>query len=158
MKSIQLLDKIAISVHSRKILEKILSENPVVEKILRFSAAEEEALIAIRNWILPKLRKNRAAEEFYMGDNHNIELASKLNWEDFAAIRMLDYSNHAEEEFPDQNIGGEMAITNPIKMLWLATNFGTGGAKAAFFNDMLMLFRQLNGKLPRELPAICYIS
>ncbi|MDB4584549.1 hypothetical protein N9164_15465 [Draconibacterium sp.] len=153
MKPIQLLDKITISVRSRKILGEILFENPVVEKILRFSATEEEALIAIRNWITPKLKKNRAAEEFYMSDNHNMELASKLNWEDFAAIRILDYSNHAGQEFPDQNIGGELAITNPIKMLWLATNFGTGGAKATFFNDMLMLFRQLNGKLPQELPT-----
>ena len=41
----------------------------------------------------------------------------------------------------------EIAVTNPIKMLWLAANFGTGGAKPGFFTDMLQLFRQLNGKL-----------
>ncbi|NOR74626.1 MAG: hypothetical protein GQ525_05660 [Draconibacterium sp.] len=38
-------------------------------------------------------------------------------------------------------------------MLWLATNFETGGAKAAFFIDMLKFFQQLNGKLQRELPT-----
>lgn len=38
-------------------------------------------------------------------------------------------------------------------MLWLATNFGTGGAKAAFFNDTLQLFRQLNGKLTLDPPS-----
>jgi len=153
MKPIQLLDKITISVRSRKILEELLSENPILEKILRFSATEEETLTAVRNWILPKLKRNQAAEEFFMSEKYKFELASQLNWEDFAAIRILDYTNHAGEQFPDQNIGGEMAVSNPIRMLWLATNFGTGGAKPAFFKDMLMLFRQLNGKLPRKLPG-----
>ncbi len=153
MKPVTLLDKIAISVRARKLLYTLLAENPVLEKIIRFSATETEALIAIRNWILPKLKRNRAAEEFYNNKNNSVELASRLNWEDLAAIRILDYINHAGEEYPDQNIGGEIAITNPIKMLWLATNFGTGGAKASFFIDMLKLFQQLNGKLERELPS-----
>ncbi|MFV0593772.1 MAG: KamA family radical SAM protein [Draconibacterium sp.] len=75
-----------------------------------------------------------------------------LNWEDYATIRILDYIDHAGEEYPDQNIHGEMAVTNPLKMLWMATNFGIGRAKPGFFTDMLQLFRQLNGSLPRDLP------
>jgi lysine 2,3-aminomutase len=153
MKPITLLDKIAISVRSRKILQIILQENPILEKIMRFSATETEALNAIRNWILPKLKRNNVAEEFYMNKKHNIKLAPLLSWKDLAAIRILDYIDHAGEEYPDQNIGGEIAITNPIKMLWLAINFGTGGAKISFFNDMLKLFQQLNGKFLRELPS-----
>lgn len=153
MRPITLLDKIAISVHSRRILQKILEENPILEKIMRFSANETEALNATRNWILPKLKKNKNAEKFYLSDTSKIKLAPLLNWEDLAAIRILDYIDHAGEEYPDQNIGGEIAVTNPIKMLWLATNFGTGGAKAAFFNDFLKLLRQLNGKLLRQLPS-----
>ncbi|NQU51728.1 MAG: KamA family protein [Bacteroidetes bacterium] len=153
MKPITLLDKIAITVHARRILQIILLENPTLEKILHFSANETEALNAVRNWILPKLKKNPIAEEFYMSEKHNLELATLLSWENLAAIRILDYINHAGDEYPDQNIGGEIAITNPIKMLWLATNFGIGGAKPGFFTDMLQLLRQLNGKLLLNPPT-----
>ena len=153
MKPIILLDKIAISIRSRKILQKILQENPILDKVLRFSTNEAEALIAIRNWILPKLKKNKAAELFYVNKKNDIKISQMLSWEDIAAIRILDYIDHAGEEYPDQNIGGEVAITNPIKMLWLATNLGTGGAKYGFFIDMLYLFRQLNGKLRLIPPA-----
>jgi len=110
-------------------------------------------LEATKNWILPILKRNTAAEEFYKNDKNSLELFRLLNWQDLAAIRILDYIDHANEKYPDQNIRGDFAITNPIKMLWLATNFGTGGAKAAFFNDTLKLFRQLNGKLLLNPPS-----
>jgi lysine 2,3-aminomutase len=151
MKTIH-LDKIAINVHARRILLTILEENPVLEKILRISKDEEEAMDSIKEWILPKLKKNPAAEAFYKGKHHNHELFLQLDWEDYAAIRLLDYIEHAGEAYPDQNIHGEMAVTNPVKMMWLATNYGIGGAKPDFFLDILHLFRQLNGKLKPDIP------
>ena len=146
------LDNIAITVHAHRLLRTLLNENPVLEKILLTAATREEALTAVRNWILPKLKRNSAAERFYYSQKTNPELYDLLNWEDFAAIRILDYLDHAGEQYADQNIHGEMAVSNPIKMLWMATNFGIGGAKPGFFMDMLQLFRQLNGSLPRDLP------
>jgi lysine 2,3-aminomutase len=151
MKNIR-LDKIAINVHARRILLTILEENPLLERILRKAENETEAMDAIKEWILPKLKKNPAAESFYKGKNHNHELFQQLDWEDFAAIRLLDYIDYAGEAYPDQNIHGEMAVTNPVKMMWLATNKGIGGAKPDFFLDMLELFRQLNGTLKPEIP------
>ncbi len=145
MGTISKLDKIAITVHSHRILRKLLDENPILENILLNTESEKEAIISIRNWILPKLKRNQAAEKFYTSKKNNPELFNHLSWGDFAAIRILDYTDHAGEEFPDQNIHGEVAVTNPVKMLWLATNYGTGGAKPDFFKDMLQLFRQLNG-------------
>ncbi len=146
------LDKIAINVHARRILLTLLEENPVLEKILRNSANEQEAMESLKDWVLPQLEKNPAARAFYYGKNHNHELFTQLRWQDFAAIRLLDYIDHAGEAYADQNIHGEMAVTHPVKMLWLATNFGIGGAKPDFFHDMLRLFRQLNGKLKQEIP------
>ncbi|RIJ49250.1 KamA family protein [Maribellus luteus] len=146
------LDNIAITVHAHRLLRTLLNENPVLEKILLTAATREEALTAVRNWVLPKLKRNSAAERFYYSPKTNPELYELLNWEDFATIRILDYVDHAGEQYVDQNIHGEMAVSNPIKMLWMATNFGIGGAKPGFFMDMLQLFRQLNGSLPRDLP------
>jgi len=153
MKPINLLDKIAITVRARKILYLILQENPVLEKIMRNSATAEEAMIALRNWVLPQLKRNPAAEKFYHSQTHDPKLYKLLTWQDFAAIRLLDYIDHAGEKYPDQNIHGEMAVTNPIKMLWLATNFGSGGAKPGFFKDMLQLFRQLSGMQEENPPT-----
>lgn len=107
-------DKVAISVRARKILQTILHENPVLEKILRNSENETEALEATRNWILPILKRNSAAEEFYKNDKNNLDLFRLLNWQDLAAIRILDYTDHADEKYPDQNIRSDFAITNPM--------------------------------------------
>lgn len=153
MKPINLLDKIAISVRARKILYLILQENPELEKLMRNSATAEEAIEATRNWILPQLKKNPAAEKFYHSRTHDPRLYQLLNWQDFAAIRLFDYIDHAGEAYPDQNIHGEMAVTNPIKMLWLATNYGSGGAKPGFFKDMLQLLRQLSGRQQKNPPT-----
>ncbi|MGW8314331.1 MAG: hypothetical protein ACWGNV_01935, partial [Bacteroidales bacterium] len=69
-----------------------------------------------------------------------------LEWRDYAIIRILDYIDHAGKEYPDLNLRGEIAVSNPLRLLWLAVNKGTGGAKPDFFFDMIMLFRQLRGE------------
>uniref|UniRef100_UPI0032177494 KamA family radical SAM protein n=1 Tax=uncultured Draconibacterium sp. TaxID=1573823 RepID=UPI0032177494 len=152
MDSIAFWDKVAISVRSRKILQTLLSENPVLENIIHNSNNVNEVQNAIKNWILPLLKRNPAALKFYYEKENQTNPAGELNWQDLAAIRILDYIDHAGQEFPDQNIGGVLAKTNPFKFLWLAAQNGTSGAKSAFFNDMLQLFRQLNGKLPLTPP------
>lgn len=150
MDSIAFWDKVGISVRARKILQKLLAENPVLEKIIRNADNVVEIHAALRNWVLPVLKRNPAAENYYLNKSDDLELAEKLSWQDLAAIRILDYIDNAGKEFPDQNIGGQLAQTNPFKLLWLACHKGTSGAKAAFFEDMLQLFRQLNDT---ELPA-----
>ncbi len=146
------LDKVAINVYSRKILHTILEENPVLERILRKSTTEKEAARSVRDWIQPMLKRNPAAESFYFSVEHNHELFQELDSRDFAVIRLLDYIENSGKSFDDQNLQDEPAETNPVKMLWLATNKGIGGAKPDFFIDMLFLFRQLNGKLSSEIP------
>lgn len=146
------LDKIAISVKSHMLLRKLLRENPMLDEIMRNARNETEALIGVRNWILEELKKHPDAYKFYKREAEGREAFEKLKWEDFAAIRILDYIDNAGREFDDLNLHGEKAISNPIALIWLAVNFGTGGAKPFFFEDMLQLFRQLTGKLKREIP------
>jgi len=146
------LDKVAINVYSRKILHTILEENPVLERILRKSTTEKEAARSVRDWIQLMLKRNPAAESFYFSVEHNHELFQELDSRDFAVIRLLDYIENSGKSFDDQNLQDEPAETDPVKMLWLATNKGIGGAKPDFFIDMLFLFRQLNGKLSSEIP------
>lgn len=152
MNYLSYLDQIAITVRAHKLLKELLKENPRLEEIMRTSRNETEALHGLRDWVEPELRKNPAAWQFYIGKKNDHQNFQLLKWKDFAAIRLLDYIDHAGEKYVDQNIGGEIAITNPVKMIWLAVNFGTGGAKPGFFKDMLQLFRQFTNRTRRNEP------
>lgn len=152
-KTVHELDKIAISVKSHMLLRNLLKENPTLDEIMRNARNETEALIGVRNWILEILKKNNNAYAFYTRSSIGRESFEKLEWKDLAAIRILDYIDNAGREFDDLNLHGEKAISNPIALIWLAVNFGTGGAKPFFFEDMLHLFRQFTGKLERNTPT-----
>jgi len=147
------LDRIAITVKSHRLLKQLLKENPELEEIMRSAKNETEALIGVRNWIMTILEQSTDAYKYYMNKLSGREAFKSLKWRDYAAIRILDYVDNAGREFNDLNLRGEIAISNPIKLIWLAVNHGTGGAKPFFFEDMLQLFRQLSGSSKRKLPS-----
>lgn len=149
----QELDRIAITVKSHRLLNQLLDENPELERIMRNAQNETEALIGVRNWIVDGLQSSPSALEFYQSDNPDRDLFESLDWKDYAAIRILDYIDNAGREFKDLNLRGEIAVSNPIRMIWLAVAQGTGGAKPFFFEDMLHLFRQLRGDEKRKPPS-----
>jgi lysine 2,3-aminomutase len=145
MTEIEKLDRIAINVRSHKLLSILLSENPVLEEILRNSKNETEVVVGVREWIERTLKDRENAFKFYHTRHSTRELFNNLQWRDYAIIRILDYIDHAGKEYPDKNLHGEIAVSNPLRLIWLAVNKGTGGAKPDFFMDMIMLFRQLRG-------------
>ena len=98
------------------------------------------------------LRNSPEAFKFYKNEHVGRRIFESLKWRDYTAIRLLDYIDNAGREFEDLNLRGEVAINNPIKMIWLAVRSGAGGAKPYFFEDMIHLFRQLSGKLEQKLP------
>lgn len=146
MTEIEKLDRIAIDVKSHKLLRKLLQENPELEEILRNSKNETEVVVGVREWIERSLKDRDNAFRFYHARHATRELFDKLEWRDYAIIRILDYIDHAGKEYPDLNLRGEIAVSNPLRLIWLAVNKGTGGAKPDFFIDMIMLFRQLRGE------------
>jgi lysine 2,3-aminomutase len=140
------LDKIAINVKSHKLLKKLLKENPKLEEIMRNSRNETEALIGVRNWVLEGLERSPDALKYYKSGHAGRDMFEALQWHDYASIRILDYVDHAGKEYIDLNLRGEVAVSNPVKLIWLAVTHGTGGAKPYFFEDMLNLFRQFRGE------------
>jgi len=147
------LDQIAITVKSHMLLKQLLKVSLVLEEIMRNAKNSTEALVGVRNWVVEELQKHKDAYQFYKGEIKGREAYEKLDWGDFAAIRILDYIDNAGREFEDPNLRGEKAVSNPIKLIWLAVNYGTGGAKPYFFRDMLYLFRQFCGSYKREMPS-----
>ncbi|MGD2124046.1 MAG: KamA family protein [Gemmatimonadota bacterium] len=152
MTTIAELDRIAITVKSHRLLQRLLNENPHLEEIMRKAMNETEALVGVRNWVLDEIRNRSAALSFYASEHPTREDFRALEWKDFAAVRILDYIDNAGREFEDLNLRGELAVSNPFRLLWLAVHHGTGGAKPGFFEDMLHLFRQFTGRSERSLP------
>ncbi len=150
--SIAELDSIAINVKARKLLLKLMRENPRLEEIMRNSKNAVEALVGVKNWVLESLRSHPEALAYYESEHSSSDLVAALEWSDYAAIRILDYLEHAGLQIEDLNLRGELAVSDPIRLIWLAVNRGTGGAKPAFFEDMLELFRQFSGRDTRRLP------
>ncbi len=153
MLEIQRLDQIAITVKSHRLLKELLKENPVLEEIMRNAKNETEALVGIKNWVMEYMKNRPDAYAYYKRVNQGREFFEKLSWQDYAAIRLLDYVDNAGQEYEDLNLRGELAVSNPIKMIWMAVTKGTGGAKPFFFEDMLYLFRQFRGSYKRKIPG-----
>ncbi|MEX0981595.1 MAG: KamA family protein [Bacteroidales bacterium] len=153
MTEIEKLDRIAINVESHRLLKQLLNENPELEDILRNSSNETEVRVGVKEWIERSLKERKDAFSFYHATHPTRNLFEKLEWRDYAIIRILDYIDHAGKQYPDLNLRGEIAVSNPMRLLWLAVNKGTGGAKPGFFKDMIQLFRQLRGESLRQHPS-----
>lgn len=147
------LDRVAITVKSHHLLQQLLHENPELEKIMQYSKTEIEALVGIRNWVLKTIKGNEKVLAFYKGGTKELHAFESLEWKDLAAIRILDYIDHAGMSYRDPNLRGEPAINNPIKMIWLAVHKGTGGAQPPFFRDMIELFRQFRDVNRPKMPG-----
>jgi len=144
------LDLIAINVHSHRILDQLLNENSRLAEIMHKARNETEALIGVREWV--ESEASPQALEFYKSEHTGMKLFESLEWRDYATIRLLDYIDHADMEFVDLNLRGQLAISNPVRMIWLAVTHGTGGARPDFFQDMLMLLQQFSGKYEQKRP------
>ena len=144
------LDKIAITVKSHRLLKVLLKENPKLGEIMFGAKNETEALIGVKQWVIGLLKDRPEAIKYYENSISSGISFKSLLWSDIAAIRILDYVDNAGREFIDLNLRGQLAVSNPIKLIWLGVNKGTGGAKPDFFEDMIHLFRQLMGKELKE--------
>ncbi len=153
MKEIEKLDRIAITVRSHRLLKALMNENPELEEILQNSKNETEVQVGLKDWITKSYADHSLAFKFQADEQPGREDFLNLSWIDYAIIRILDYIDNAGIELPDLNLRGEAAYSNPFRLLWLAVNKGTGGAKPGFFLDMIQLFRQLKGIRTRKFPT-----
>ena len=104
MTAIEHLDKIAINVRSHNLCKQLLQENPTLDEIMQHARNETEALIGVRNWILSEIDEKPYALKFYKGEATGRETFEKLEWKDYAAIRILDYIDNAGHIFEDLNL------------------------------------------------------
>lgn len=146
-------EKIALSARSLTLLRKLFRENPRLDEIYTQSASLDEAKEKVREWAMEILNENAEAVSYYKGEKSGRSSFDKLRWQDFAAIRILDYLDHSGRKFSNPYRDGIESLNVPFQLLWLGKKKGLGGAKPLFFQDMIHLFRQLNNQLPQYVPT-----
>ncbi len=152
-KTLKSLDRTPISPTAKKQLNRLLKENPKLEAILSNCESVDEVRSAVIQWVMEYMDKRPEAYSFYKYESKGRKAMEQLSWQDYAAIRLLDYADHAGIEVEDLNLRGKKAISEPFKMLWLAVQQGLGGAQSNFFLDMIHLFRQFSGKEQVNFPS-----
>ncbi|MFP4018307.1 MAG: KamA family radical SAM protein, partial [Bacteroidales bacterium] len=146
------LESVKIAPKAHRLLNKLLEENPEFHKILMECENVNEVYASLRKMVIDKVGENSKALKYYSEEWTGRKIFKQLKWEEYAAIRLLDYIDNEGIKYEDPNLRGEVHYNHPIRLLWLAYKYGTGGAKPAFFEDMLHLFRQFNGTHKRKLP------
>ncbi|MBW6459417.1 MAG: KamA family protein [Bacteroidales bacterium] len=146
-------DRISIDIRSGKLLQVLMQENPKLKEIVAAAETVDVMMEKLRAWITGRIGKESPAYQVYLGEVFGRSAFKKLSSIDIASIRILDYLDHSGEKYPDLNRRGEVTENHPFKILWLAYHYGRGGAKPNFFIDMIMLFRQLSGKVANNSPS-----
>jgi len=139
--------KSAICLRSQKILQKIINENTFLKQLFINSENLREASEGLRAHVMSFLKNRQHALDFYNGVVSGRKAFEKLSWQEIAAIRILDYTDHAGESFKDLNLRGKTITNEPFQHLWDALKTGRSEAGEDYFTDMLYLFRQFSGKL-----------
>ncbi|MBN2280217.1 MAG: KamA family protein [Candidatus Marinimicrobia bacterium] len=153
MTELKFREKIALSAKSLKLINQIILENPFLESLLIVSQNYENFKQSLRAYILDKQKYNPNIPPFFQQEHYEHKNFEDLKWQEVAAVRILDYIDHAGETYVDLNFDGRKIISDPFLELWTGFHKKRGEANADFFMDMLMLFRQYNGTLIREIPA-----
>ncbi len=135
----------SLALYSKSIINKILAEDKEIGKIFQEADNEQILLYRIKKFALTILEENPGALRYYKGNTTGKTGLDQLRWKDFAAIRLLDYIEHAGEGHQDQNLRGRLIISNPLRTLWIAIRTDSGPGTIDFYYDMLELFRQLSG-------------
>ncbi len=152
-KTLSALDQTPVSATSQKLVQKLLNENPRLKEILLSGNTLAGVREAIRAWVMEYMESHPDAWSFYKNETTGRRAMEKLSWQDYGAIRIMDYLDHAGIQIEDLNLRGKKAVSEPFKMVWLAAREGKGGAQSNFFRDMIHLFRQFSGKIRNQSPS-----
>ncbi len=135
-----------------EIRRQLLEETPRLASLLAEAGTIQDVRAGLRTWMEEELAGSPEARTFYKSPTIRRLLFESLRWNEIAAIRILDYLDHSGRTFNDPNLRDATVVTRPFGILFDSSRGRTEGANAAFWLDLLQLFRQLSGTLERALP------
>ena len=118
-------------------------------------ALSDEALIeALREHVALIMQEHYPkAWAYYTGEEETEENYYKLVSTSMAFMRLLDYLDHEGESFEDQNLHGEVVVSEPIKLLRNVLQGKAAECSPHFIEDMLHLLNQISGKSEKPIPS-----
>lgn len=146
-------DRLSLSVASLTIVNRLLNENHDLALLVKTSNSYEAMMKKVKQWMSVLIRNNENIRRFLRKGNLDRRSFDKLEWKDYAFLRLYDYYNNEGNVFQDLNRKSGKSVSRPFYNIWQATKHGKGIANEAFFRDMLQLLRQLTGRLDNEKPS-----
>ena len=112
-------EKIALSAKSLTLLRKLMLENPRLAEVYSTSKTLDEAKERVKEWAFEVLNQNPIAVSYYTNEAKGRLTFENLRWQDFAAIRILDYLDNSGREFENPYRDGIKSLSVPFELLWL---------------------------------------
>ena len=141
-----------LELNQTKLLEILLKENPELKSIFEQSDNPEATHRMIRTWVEDYLDNNKAARSFYLREKTGRSQFDALKWQDFAAIRILDYLDHSGTTYPDPNLRQARVKTDPFSMIKELYDHENIDVSIDLLVDMIYLFRQFKGSQEWQVP------
>ncbi|SFV63852.1 Lysine 2,3-aminomutase [hydrothermal vent metagenome] len=136
--------------HINPILQKIIEENEEFINFFYISRDIKELKKRLNRFILLKMSSEGVA--YYAGLTSGQKALQSISWQNYGAIRLLDYIDNDGLVINDQNLKGKEVISQPITTLYeLLTK--EKRISNDFLYDMLYLLRQFNGTLKHNVPS-----
>ncbi|NCD40891.1 MAG: KamA family protein [Bacteroidia bacterium] len=142
-----------LSKRGKEWIKTLLAENPNLKSILSGTKHFEIFIEQLQNLAKEILQQNPDAFRYYKHEISTHLGYKKITFRDYAAIRILDYIDHSGRSFEDLNQRGKTEVSEPFRILWDTFHGNRTDIYDDFFEDMVQLFRQLNGKLTRTIPS-----
>lgn len=106
----------------------------------------------LKEWIQEYINDRPHLKNCCEGGRRDKQDFDKLNWKDVASLRIHDYIVHAGIKVQDPSISKSHVISDAFGQLFHALKGKEPEFKPDFIMDMIMLFRQFNGKLRKSVP------
>ncbi|MEN8225760.1 MAG: KamA family protein [Bacteroidota bacterium] len=135
------------------LLDLLLSENELLREQIEHSDTPDSFKDTLRNWIMayvhdrPHLLNCCTTGDLAKNDFNT------LDWKDVAALRMMDYLEHAGIKVQDPSLSKKEVVSDPFAQLFHAIKDNKYIFREDFVLDMIMLFRQYNGSLRKSVPS-----
>lgn len=135
-----------------QLVEQLIFENPQLRELINSSENVKTFTDRLRRWVTDWMESHKHAWAFYKQYKTGRENFLKLQWDETAAIRILDYLDHEGRSYEDSNLKGEKVASQPFKMLFNDYRGKETEATRDFYLDMIALFRQFNNTLKKQHP------
>ncbi len=140
--------------YKKDMLQAILTLHISLKDALLLTDSSEEFLKVLKEIINRYFDENEQARLYYRGENFGAEAFGKLNWSDFAAIRIADMLKREGETFVDPNLHGATITSHPFTILWNAVQDSSIEIARDLLLDLTKMFAQFFGIDGYKKPTI----